>query len=74
MKTIKISILIIFLASTVISCGQSEKSASLKTEIYCGHCTDCDSCKGRVEKALLSNNSIKSADMKVNEKITYQII
>jgi len=69
MKTLKIFILIIFLATTLISCGQDVKSASLKTEIYCDHCADCESCKGRVEKALLSNTAIKSADMKVDEKV-----
>lgn len=69
MQTFKIFILVIFLASTLISCGQKVKSASLKTEIYCDHCTECESCKARVEKALLSNSAITSAEMKVNEKM-----
>ncbi len=69
MKTFKFFFFIILLAGTLISCGQNEKSASFATEIYCDHCADCESCKARVEKALLSNTAIKSADMKVNEKV-----
>lgn len=57
------------MAVALSSCGQKEKSTTFTTEIYCDHCTDCESCKARVEKALLSNSAIKSADMKVNEKV-----
>lgn len=65
-KLFFIAILSLFILS---SCGQNEKSASITTEIYCDHCAECESCKPRVEKALLTNPGIKTADMKVDEKV-----
>lgn len=69
MKTIKIICSIMFLAFIAASCGQSAKSASLKTEIYCDHCEECESCKARVETALKATPGVTSAEMKVSEKI-----
>jgi len=76
MKNIPFILSILALSIAAFSCGQQAKgtSLSLTTEIFCDHCEKCESCKGRVEKALLATAGINSADMKVAEKtiaVTY---
>lgn len=70
MKRIHLFIALIALSVAALSCGQEQKgtTASFNTEIFCDHCKVCGSCKGRVEKALLSTAGVFSADMKVDEK------
>lgn len=65
-----IIIISLFTASVILtSCGGDTKTMSVKTEIYCNDgCETCESCKPRVEKALLATEGIKSADMKVSDK------
>lgn len=69
MNSIKIICSLIFLIFFANSCTQQSKSASLTTQIYCDHCNECESCKERVENALKATDGVKSAEMKVEEKI-----
>ncbi len=77
MKRIQLFIAFIALSALTFSCGQKSAggtAASFTTEIFCDHCEKCESCKGRVEKALLSTDGINSADMMVSAKaiaVTY---
>ncbi len=76
MKKIPFVLLSFALSLVAFSCAQEKggQALSLSTEIYCDHCQECESCKGRVEKALMSTAGINSADMKVAEKsiaVTY---
>ena len=78
MKSIQLFLAIIALSAAAYSCGEanaaSGTAAAFTTEIFCDHCEKCESCKGRVEKALLSTPGVTSADMKVAEKsiaVTY---
>ena len=68
MISIKSIVTIMFLSAMLFSCGDNNKTLSVKTEIYCDHCEECDSCKPKVEKALLATEGVKSADMKVSDK------
>lgn len=68
MNSIKILISVFSLSIILSSCGQGEKSLSVKTEIYCDHCETCESCKARVETALKGTDGVKSAEMKVSDK------
>ena len=76
MKKIQFVFSLVALSFVALSCGQEKNGTalSLTTEIFCDHCQDCDSWKGRVEKALRSTEGINSAEMKVAEKkiaVTY---
>lgn len=68
---------LITLSILAFSCGQEKASGTamtVTTEIFCDHCEKCDSCKGRVEKALLATAGVNAATMNVAAKsiaVTY---
>ena len=70
MKSFKILLSVISATIILSSCGGGgTKTLTVKTEIYCDDgCETCESCKPRVEKALLATEGVKSADMKVSDK------
>lgn len=78
MKQIQFFIAAIAFSALTYSCGEANAGsgtvAAFTTEIFCDHCEKCESCKGRVEKALLSTPGVTSADMQVSKKsiaVTY---
>ena len=71
MKSIQLFLAAIALSAAAYSCGEAKAGgtyAAFTTEIFCDHCEKCESCKGRVEKALLSTPGVTSADMQVSKK------
>ncbi len=65
MKTLKL-IIPVFSILLLMSCGESSKNLTVKTETYCDHCETCESCKAKVETALKATSGVNSAEMKVS--------
>jgi copper chaperone CopZ len=55
---------LLFLSST-ISFGQSDKvkTAEIKTQIWCDHCNECESCGPRIYFGLKEHKGIKKIDV-----------
>lgn len=50
------------------------RTISIKTRIHCDHCKQCESCGGRLEKALYEEKGVKRVDVdekKMEIKVVY---
>ena len=71
MKKILLSIFISLFTIGVTSIlansqGKNSETVVIKTNIYCDHCKECESCGGKIEKDLGFNKGIKLVEL--NEK------
>jgi copper chaperone CopZ len=69
--------LLILLLAGIPAVGFSQdkiKTVHIKTRISCDHCRQCNSCSGRLEKALYNEKGIKRVDVddkKMEIKVVY---
>ena len=68
-QIVTIALLMLTFSATIFA-HTTYTSTTLKTKIYCDHCSKCESCKARIEKKVLALSGVKSITLDVaNERI-----
>lgn len=63
------SLVILIIALSVTTFAQSSKqTVTIKTKIYCDHCTKCESCKARVENKVYELKGIRAVEMSAKDE------
>ncbi len=69
-KQIIITALLMLSLCSITIAQNTYTAATFKTKIYCDHCSECGSCKARIDKKVLSVKGVKSITLDVkNERI-----
>lgn len=69
-KQIIITALLMLTLSSSLIAKTSYTAVVIKTKIYCDHCSQCESCKARIDKKVLNLKGVKSIKLDVeNERI-----
>lgn len=63
---------VLFVALTT-SKAQTKAELTIQTEVFCDHCMQCESCRPRIEDALLLTKGVKDAKFD-NETQTIKVV
>jgi periplasmic mercuric ion binding protein len=49
--------------------GSRKKTITVKTKIYCDHCSKCESCQARIENKILELKGIRSVELNIKKEL-----
>lgn len=76
MKKLLLGLMVLLHISSSVFASNKIKTAEIRTQIFCDHCKQCETCSKRIEEALYNQKGIKRVDIddsKMIIKVAYNV-